>query len=112
MKTILILIASLMLASAAEAQTPFRTSLTGFDGTTFPNVVILTVRGDGIHFQSVDGRVWFTPCHNLCYADQVRFGYMTAQEERRRMAAVNRALNDPDPVRRRNSEMILGVSGR
>lgn len=112
MKTLLAFLASLVMVTSANAEPLLRTSLTGYDGTTFPNVLILAVDGRGIHFQSMDGRTWFTPCNHLCWSDQVRFGYMTEQEERRRMAAVNRALNDPDPVRRRNSEMILGVSGR
>jgi hypothetical protein len=117
MKTLLLaLIASLALAASVQAQPLFWTSLQTIDGRVAPNVGIIEIQFDGLMFCTTDGRAWFLPAGMLCYGDRLRFGYVNPNEgftvdERRRMAAIGRAISDPDPARRAKALEILRVAG-
>ncbi len=111
MKTILALLAGLVLAVSVQAHPLYWTSIQTVDGSVAPNVGILEIRLDGLMFCTVDGHAWFLPAGLLCYGDRVRFGYVTNEgftaDERRRMAAIGRAISDPDPARRAKALEIL-----
>ncbi len=111
MKTILALFAGLVLAVSVQAQPLYWTSIQTVDGSVAPNVGILEIRCDGLLFCDLAGSPWFIPVAGLCHADRLRFGYVSNEGftagERSRMAAIGRAISDPDPARRAKALEIL-----